>query len=107
MATEAKVISRICPRCGRVLEEAWISCPYCGRNLTGAQKPQGISGRTLARISVILSVGSLFVLGIPLGILAMIVGALAVRKEASLRIAGIVLGFIGALFGVLILGILS
>jgi len=99
-----KVISRICPQCGRVLEETWTTCPYCGRNLTGTQKPQGIPGRSLANISIILSIGSLLVLGIPLGILAMIVGALAVRKEDERGKAGIIIGFIGVLFGILLLG---
>jgi len=38
-STQGRVISRICPQCGRVLEESWVSCPYCGKNLTGTQEP--------------------------------------------------------------------
>lgn len=38
-STQGRVISRICPQCGRDLKEAWVSCPYCGKNLTGPQEP--------------------------------------------------------------------
>lgn len=42
-STQERTISRVCPQCGRVLEESWVSCPYCGRNLTGRQKQLGIT----------------------------------------------------------------
>jgi len=37
-STQGRVNSRICPQCGRVLEESWVSCPYCGKNLTNTQE---------------------------------------------------------------------
>ena len=51
--TQERIISRVCPQCGRVLEESWVSCPYCGRNLTGRQKRLGITFEIPASIASI------------------------------------------------------
>ena len=50
--TQERIISRVCPQCGRVLEESWVSCPYCGRNLAGRQKQLGITFEIPAFIKV-------------------------------------------------------
>jgi hypothetical protein len=34
MPSPPQVITRICPQCGRVIEENTIFCPYCGKQLT-------------------------------------------------------------------------
>ena len=52
-STQEKIISRVCPQCGRVLEESWVSCPYCGRNLTCRQKRLGITFEIPASITSI------------------------------------------------------
>ena len=52
-STQEKIISRICPQCGRVLEESWVSCPYCGRNLNGRQKQLRITFEIPASIASI------------------------------------------------------
>ena len=52
-STQEKIISRVCPQCGRVLKESWVSCPYCGRNLTGRQKQLGITFEIPASIGSI------------------------------------------------------
>lgn len=75
------------------MEETWKSCPHCGKDLTGAQKPKG---RTYAIISIIFGVASFIIFGIPLGLAAIVCGAIAVAKEDKLGIVGIILGVIGA-----------
>lgn len=102
MSTEEKIIGRVCPQCGRVLEETWKSCPYCGKDLIGTQKPSK-GGRTWAIISIIFGVVSFIVFGIPLGLAAIICGAVAVTKENKLGIVGIILGVIGAVLALIIL----
>ncbi len=92
--TEEKIVGRVCPQCGRVLEETWKSCPHCGKNLIGAQKPRG---RTYGILSIIFGVVSFIIFGIPLGLAAIVCGAVAVTREDMLGIAGIILGVIGAL----------
>jgi uncharacterized paraquat-inducible protein A len=32
--TAAKGYTRACPSCGRFLREDWISCPYCGAEIS-------------------------------------------------------------------------
>jgi len=54
-STQERIISRVCPQCGRVLKESWVSCPYCGRNLTGRQKQLGITFEIPAFIKVNVS----------------------------------------------------
>ncbi len=101
-----------CPNCGKVLEETWIVCPYCGGNLTGAQKLQkrklAILSAIFGLISLIFGIVALFsndlfstyffflvIFGFPLGLVAVVFGAIATAKEDMLGIVGIILGNIG------------
>lgn len=102
MSTDEKTITRVCPQCGKVLEENWKSCPYCGKDLTGA----GGTGRTWAIVSIILGAISFLIFGIPLGIAAIICGVVAVAKNDNLGIIGIILGLIGAALAAIVLMII-
>lgn len=93
-------VKRVCPQCGRVLEETWKNCPNCSKNLSVAQKPQG---RTYGILSIIFGVVSFIIFGIPLGFAAIVCGAVAVAKDDMLGIVGIVLGVIGALLAFILL----
>jgi uncharacterized membrane protein YvbJ len=102
MSSGDKVITRVCPQCGRVLEEGWKSCPYCG--WSGAEVKSPTKKRTMSRISIILGVVSFIVAGIPLGIGAIFCGALAIsRDEDKLGIVGIILGIIGIILALMVL----
>jgi hypothetical protein len=30
---------KTCPNCGRVVEQSWVNCPYCGHDLRGQTPP--------------------------------------------------------------------
>ena len=96
---EERIIDRVCPNCGRVLEETWNSCPHCGRDLSAKSD----KGTNLAILSIILAVVSFVIFGIPLGIAAVICGSIAVAKGDDRGIISIVLGIIGALIAILIM----
>ncbi len=42
-STQERIISRVCPQCGRILEESWVSCPFCGEELVDRKKQLGIA----------------------------------------------------------------
>ena len=103
MVTEKKIVDRVCPQCGKVLEETWNACPSCGRSLTLKQQSDG---RTWSILSIVFGIISLLIFGIPLGIAAVICGSVAVSKNDDLGIIGIIIGVIGALLAWLILSVL-
>ena len=110
MATSEKKITKICPQCGRVLEEEWNSCPFCGRILTGLPVIINPNQSTIKKKSIvglaslILAVISLIVFGIFLGLAAMILGAYSYYNEKNkLGLWGLIIGLIGFSAAVIIL----
>lgn len=102
MSSAAQIITRVCPQCGRVLQEEWKSCPYCGRNFVEMQSKMPVS-RSMSTVSIILGAISLIVFGIPLGITAIVCGAIAVSRNDQRGIIGIVIGIIGIVATIAIL----
>ena len=126
-----------CPECGRKVEDIWNRCPYCGIDLDAIRAENELlnktervyseydpnaqvtyhprSTRTYQRseantfgiISITLAVVGCFICGIPLGILAVILGIIGTRQDRSGGTAsfGIILGAIDCCCaGILLLG---
>ncbi len=96
-----QTITRICPQCGRVLQENWVSCPYCGKNVSITQQNPPIS-RALSTTSIIIGAISLIVFGVALGIVAMICGVIAVTRNDQRGYIGMVLGALGIILAIII-----
>jgi len=92
---------------------AALACPHCGQPLQTAQPaapaPQkgGTSGRNFAYYSIICAVVSILIFPLPLAILGVVFGILAIRRgEVRLGALGVVLSVVFGVVGV-IAGILA
>lgn len=76
-------VKRVCPQCGRMLEEKFIVCPYCGRSLRyGPERKKG-KGKSIAK-AVAMIILVCIVLGIAWSYLRVPKGRLElVDKDAT------------------------
>jgi hypothetical protein len=61
------------------------------------------AGMTLATVSIIFGIASMFIAGIPLGIAAVVVGVYAWMRGQRLAVIGVVIGVIGFVTALLLL----
>lgn len=95
---KTREITRVCPKCGQVLEENWRNCPICGwkseTNQPAPPQPHP-QNRLYGRMSVLCGVIALLIFGIPLGLVAMFTGGWAkINYNDNVGLVGLGLGFI-------------
>ena len=110
-----------CPLCGEMISQRAVRCRYCGEEINdggggGQYYPQQRTMCGLAIASMVLGIVGLVTfcisfITIPCSLLAIILGAVAMRKIKShklkgqgMAIAGLVCGIIAMVFWVLIFG---
>ena len=98
---EERIISRVCPNCGRVLEETWRSCPYCSKDLSVSEKPKAKSRIGTAIAGIVCVALGLFIFGIIFGFIAVVCGILAMRGSAASKVLG-ALAIIGGIIEILL-----
>lgn len=96
-----KFYTKACPNCGYIAGTRVNNGPRYGVNRSSFR--QDVS--TNARLSLVMGILGMFMMPIPLSIIAIVLASkeLKVNKNSSMARTGLVLGIVGVIFGVLMI----